>query len=91
MSDHQLFCLVYLTVCDQSLVSSLDACALTGDSCTRLHCCSDVDLKLATASVTTWVEFDPCDFTFSVRVEKFLFEANVFNYNWGECKEYIIV
>ncbi|XP_038050876.1 uncharacterized protein LOC119724026 [Patiria miniata] len=62
----------------------LDNCTLIGDSCTELRCCLDLDLKIADVSAMAWFKFDPCDFTFSLGLEKWSFHGSVFSYQWGK-------
>ena len=60
------------------------SCSLMGDACTGIKCCLDLDLVITNASVTAWVFVDPCDYTFSIGFENWLFNGSVFNYEWGK-------
>ncbi|XP_038050728.1 uncharacterized protein LOC119723897 [Patiria miniata] len=64
--------------------SILGNCTVIGETCTELRCCLDLDLKIADVSATAWFKFDPCDFTFSLGLEKWSFHGSVFSYQWGE-------
>ncbi|XP_022105071.1 uncharacterized protein LOC110987006 [Acanthaster planci] len=59
-------------------------CSLIGETCTELQCCLDLDLKIADISATAWFKFDPCDFTFTLGLEKWSFQGSVFSYHWGK-------
>ncbi|XP_022103294.1 uncharacterized protein LOC110986022 [Acanthaster planci] len=70
-------------VCASS-ASFLGNCSLIGETCSELQCCLDLDLKIADVSATAWFKFDPCDFTFTLGLEKWSFHGSVFTYQWGE-------
>ncbi|XP_022102001.1 uncharacterized protein LOC110985344 [Acanthaster planci] len=70
-------------VCASS-TSILGNCSLIGETCTELRCCLELDLKIADVSATAWFKFDPCDFTFTLGLEKWSFHGSVFSYQWGE-------
>ncbi|XP_071798137.1 uncharacterized protein [Asterias amurensis] len=62
----------------------LGNCSIVGDFCTELRCCLDLDLKIADVSATAWFKFDPCDLTFTLGLETWMFHGSVFTYEWGE-------
>ncbi|XP_038062441.1 uncharacterized protein LOC119732930 [Patiria miniata] len=70
-------------VCASS-TSILGNCTVIGETCTELRCCLDLDLKIADVSTTASFKFDPCDFTFSLGLEKWSFHGSVFSYQWGK-------
>ncbi|XP_072033446.1 LOW QUALITY PROTEIN: uncharacterized protein [Amphiura filiformis] len=81
------------SACSPDILLSLgvhDSCAVIGDKCTGVQCCLDLDLIISTASVSVWVLVDPCSYRFSVGFENWVFNGSVFNYVWGDQKEFQI-
>ncbi|XP_033637723.1 uncharacterized protein LOC117298529 [Asterias rubens] len=67
-----------------SATGILGDCSIVGEFCTELRCCLDLDLKIADVSASAWFKFDPCDLTFTLGLETWMFHGSVFTYEWGE-------
>ncbi|XP_033637389.1 uncharacterized protein LOC117298318 isoform X2 [Asterias rubens] len=66
-----------------SATGILGDCSIVGEFCTELRCCLDLDLKIADVSASAWFKFDPCDLTFTLGLETWMFHGSVFTYEWG--------
>ena len=58
--------------------------------CTSLQCCLNLDLKVAQLSSKAWFELDPCDYTVSIGLDSWYFNASLFSYQWGKLEEFSI-
>ena len=47
----------------------------------------ELDLKITILSVQTWFILDPCNFTFSVGLDKLSFNSTLFKYSWGKAHQ----